>query len=226
MAHEAAVAAHGEQHDLDAVTLAEVRRERAEHVRAIELRAFQQLLRGGFELGKVIEVLLDHVRAFLAREVRRIHPVEGAAVVELRREIAHRLHARLVRVKERDHRACGGGTLRELAHVRRRDGVLLEQRVGEHFLQVVREPRVRVVRERGQVDVKNLRELDQQMRRQRTLIVLDEVEIAGRDLQPLRELRLRELLFAPEGAHFRTELESGSHVVPPERLTGCSRVSG
>ena len=139
--------------------------------------------------------------------MRGIDAVERAAVVELRGEIAHRLHARLVGVEQRDDRARRGGTLRELAHVVGRHRVLLEQRIGEDLLQGVGEARVRVVRERLQIDVEDLRELHQQMRGQRPLVVLDEIEVARRDLQPLGELRLGELLLAAQRPNLGTEFD-------------------
>src|SRR5204862_3048826 len=86
----------------------------------------------------------------------------------------------------------------------------------------VGEPHLAVVRERLQVDVEDLREPHQQMRRQRTLIVLDEIEIRRRDLQLFGELDLRELLAAAKPAHFGAEFGlwhgSGSSVA---RSRGC-----
>jgi hypothetical protein len=89
--------------------------------------------------------------------------------------------------------------------------VLFEQRIAEDFLEVVGDARVRIVGERRELDVKDLRELDEQMRRQWPLIVLDEVQVTRRDLEPRREVRLRELLLAPEGADLHAQLCGWRH---------------
>src|SRR3954453_15458298 len=68
-----------------------------------------------------------------------------------------------------------------------------------------------IIRKRVEIDFQHLRDLDQQMRRQRPLIVLDEIEIARRDLQLGREIRLREVLATTDGPDFGAE---GVHGCP------------
>ena len=69
--------------------------------------------------------------------------------------------------------------------------MLLEHRIAKRFLKIARQPRVIVVGKRIEIDLQNLRDFDQQMRRQRPLIVLDEIEVARRDLQLGRQIGLR-----------------------------------
>ena len=141
-ADESAVAADGHEHDLDAMPVAEVRHDRAIHVRPVERCLPRDLLGGRFELGEVIEILLDDVRGFLAGEMHRIDALQHTAVIELRREVTHRLDGRSVGVEEGDDRSRRGRALGQFAHVVGRDGMLLEQRIGEHFLQAVGDTRV------------------------------------------------------------------------------------
>jgi hypothetical protein len=83
--------------------------------------------------------------------------------------------------------------------------MLFEERIAEHLLQAVGKTRLVVVGECLQLDVKDLGELDQQVRRQRTLIVLDEIEVTRRDAELLGELRLRELFTPAHAPDLRAE---------------------
>ena len=50
--------------------------------------------------------------------------------------------------------------------------------------------------------MENLSQLDQQTRRQGSAVALDQVEVAGRDTQALRQLDLIEALLAAQGSNF------------------------
>src|SRR5438552_1385313 len=84
--------------------------------------------------------------------------------------------------------------------------MLLEQRIAKRFLKIGRQPPMIVIREGVQIYVQHLRNLDQQVCRQRTLIVLDEIEIARRNLQLRRQIALRQPLAAADRTDFRAEV--------------------
>jgi hypothetical protein len=79
--------------------------------------------------------------------------------------------------------------------------VLLEQRVAEHLGEVAHQPPVLVGGEGAQVDVERAREAQQQLRGERPAVVLDEVEVARRHAEPLRERGLRQPGARAHGAH-------------------------
>src|SRR5882724_3419479 len=86
--------------------------------------------------------------------------------------------------------------------------MLVEQRVAEDFLQLRGEAGVRVVGEGVETDVEDRGQLDQKMRGKGPLLMLDEVEIAGRDLEAAGKVALGELLAPAQRAHLGTEAES------------------
>src|SRR5207249_3515451 len=123
---------------------------------------------------------------------------------------------------ERHDGARGRGVLGELARIGERDRVLLEERVAEDLLQVGGEARRAVVGERRDVDAEDLGELDEQVRRQRPLVVLDEIEVAAGDVELAGQIRLTDALAAAEGPNFGTESEVAhesprAHAVRPYR---------
>ena len=61
--------------------------------------------------------------------------------------------------------------------------MLLEQRIAEYFLQIGGESVLRVIAERGELDVEDLSRFDEQIGRKLALIMLYEVEIARRDAE-------------------------------------------
>jgi hypothetical protein len=213
--------ARGRELHADVVRRSEVARHRAEDVVPFDAGLAREGLRRRLQLREVVQMVLDHVIHFLGREVRGIDAEEVAAVVQLRGQRARRLHRPAVGLVERQHRAGHAGVVGQLAHVAQRHRLLLEQRVAEHLLQVGGEPRAGVVRERLQLHLEHRGHLHQQMRRHRPLLVLDEVEVAGGDLQPRGQLGLRQLLPAAHGADFRAEAEGGgAHDLAPG--TRCS----
>ena len=136
-AHGAAIAAHRRQSHFDVVLVAQIACERSIRVGAID----HQLVRRRLELGEVIHIVLDHIRHFFRRKVRRVESEEVAAVVELGGESACRFDGRAIRVIERDDRARGRGILGELAKIGCVERVFFEERIAEDFLQVAGESR-------------------------------------------------------------------------------------
>ena len=61
--------------------------------------------------------------------------------------------------------------------------MLLEQRVAEDFLQIGGESVLRVIAERGELDVEDLSRFDEQIGRKLALIMLYEVQIARRNAE-------------------------------------------
>jgi hypothetical protein len=101
-----------------------------------------------------------------------------------------------------DHRARHVGRRpHELGELPARERVLLEQRVAEHLGEVAHQPPVLVGGEGAQVDVERAREAQQQLRGERPAVVLDEVEVARRHAEPLRERGLRQPGARAHGAH-------------------------
>ena len=172
---------------------------------ARELRLRSELLGRGLELREVIRVGLDHVPDLLAREVGRgAGPCHLVAVGEARREIVGARPRRLVRAVERQHSACGNGARdSHLPNVDRREVAFLEHGIGEGLRQIGNEARVLVGRERMHVHVEELRHANEKVRRQRPAVVLDEVQIAGRDRELLCELDLVEALATAQRANLR-----------------------
>ena len=72
------------------------------------------------------------------------------------------------------------------------DVALREDHVAERLLEISGEPPLVVLGERLQVHLEQLGELQQQGDRERTLVALDQVQVARRDPQALREVGLRE----------------------------------
>ena len=85
--------------------------------------------------------------------------------------------------------------------------MLLEEGIAEDLLQVGGEARRAVVGERRDVDAEDLGQLDEQVRRQRPLVVLDEIEVAAGDVELAGQIRLTDALAAAEGPDFGAESE-------------------
>jgi hypothetical protein len=128
------------------------------------------------------------------------------AVVHLAGQRARRLDRRSVTLIQRQDGARRSRMLGQLAHVHRCQRMLLEQRIAERFLKNGRQPCMIIVGEGVEINIQHLRNLHQQVRRQRPLIVLDEIEVARRDLQPRRQIALRQPLAASDRSDFRAEV--------------------
>ena len=105
------------------------------------------------------------------------------------RQRSRRLRASPERAVEREHRARGGGGVGcELPEIVRGQAVRLEERIAEGLEQIGQQPVLVVPAERLEVEVEGLRQLDQELGRERPPVVLDQVEVARRDPEPLGEL--------------------------------------
>ncbi len=79
------------------------------------------------------------------------------------------------------------------------------ERIRERLEEIGDDVRVLVGREGVYVDVEHLRELDEERRRKRPAVRLDQVQVARRDADPLGELDLGELLAPAQRPHLRAE---------------------
>ena len=162
-----------------------------------------ELLGRSLELGQVVADPLEIVADLLARDVRLRARAVGArqrlAIAQARREVICGGARRLIRAVQAQHGAGGlGARGRELADVDRREVVFFEQRIGERFGEIGDQPAVLIAGERTDVDAEELRQLDQQVRGQRAAVGLDQVEVARRDAELVRELDLRQSFPAPQ----------------------------
>src|SRR5205814_1812345 len=148
---------------------------------------------------------------FFRREVRRIDAEEIAAVVEFGGEGACRFDRRLIVAIEREHGSRDGWIFGDFANIGRRQWMFFEERIAEHFLQIGGESRGVVVGEGVELDLENLRDADEQMRRQRPLVVLDQIQIARRNVELCRKIGLRQPFAAPERADFGAQFVLCTH---------------
>jgi hypothetical protein len=107
---------------------------------------------------------------------------------------------------QRQHGAGDVGARRhEVGDLAPRQRVLLEHRVAERLGQVRDEPGVLAGGERLEIEVEVLREAQQQLRGERPPIVLDQVQVARRDAEPLGHRRLRQVEPGAQGADLLAE---------------------
>jgi len=79
--------------------------------------------------------------------------------------------------------------------------VVAEQPIGEHLPQPGLKLAFRGARQGGEIDAQHVGELDEQRGRHRPLVVLDQVQVAGRDPQAGRQGLLRQAAFEPQASH-------------------------
>jgi hypothetical protein len=138
----------------------------------------------------VVGVALDQVAHLLRREPRAVHPAHVPAVQHALGERLGRRARRAVGVVEVQHRARDVGLrARELAQRALAERVVVEEGVGEQLAQVALEPRLVAAAERAQVHLEALREPDEERRRERPPVVLEQVEVARRDAEAARRAR-------------------------------------
>src|SRR5206468_783385 len=102
--------------------------------------------------------------------------------------------------------------------IRVREPMALEDRVAEYLVQVGRKPDVLFRGEVLQIKLEDLSQPDEQGRRERAAVVLNEVEVARRDAQALRQVDLRHVLAPTKCAHLGPEKQCFRHLALPERL--------
>ena len=172
-----------------------------------------QGFRGLLEFGKVVAVGLDQV----AHPLDRVGLVARALVA-----VGHlRGHQRLAAaglgiggVEPLQRMGDAGAELGEVAQFLLRQVDLPEQRIGEDLVQFGEEAVLVGGGEIAQIEVIGLRQPQQDLRRHRALVALDQVDIARGNPEPLGDLGLRqaELLPDPPEARADKQLLSGDSV--------------
>ena len=140
--------------------------------------------------------------------MRGIDAEEIAAIIEFRGQRARRFNGAAIRVIQRDDGAGSRAVFREIAHVVRRQRMLFKKRIAEDLLQIGREVGLAVVSKRSELDLEDLRSFHEQMRRDRSLVVFNEIEIARRNLELRGEVRLRHAIAAAKTADLVSNSEN------------------
>jgi hypothetical protein len=165
------------------------------------------------ELREVVHVALDEVRDLLGGQPG-VEPGD-AALGDARGQGVGRLPGAAEGVVERHHRpghlGAGGGHLPDLGGG---EVVGLEDGVAEDLQQVGHRAGVVLGREGLEVQLQDLGQADEERRRERAPVVLDEVQVAGADAQPVGELGLGHALSAPHGPDLGAERGGGRHRNP------------
>ena len=144
-----------------------------------------QRLGGVFQRREMVGVVVEDVARFLGRQ--------QDAPPGRQRDAAGILARHPPGPVQRQHRARGRRAAADQGAdfgLRHRLGA--QQRVGEHLAQLRLQLALLGAGQGGQVDLQGLGELDQQAGGDAALVVLDQVQVAGRDAQPRRQRLLGE----------------------------------
>ena len=170
---------------------AQARRQRREQAFGRHVEFVAEGFRGRLEFGKVIAVGLDQVAHALDRvgfESRSLVAVghlggdQGLAAAGFG----------IGGVEPLQGMGHAGAQFGEVAQFLLRQVDLAEQRIGEDFVQLGKEAILVGGGEIAQIEVIGLRQPEQDLRRHRALIALYQVDIAGRNAEPLGDLGLRQ----------------------------------
>ncbi len=177
--------------DPDAVGLLHVLRQGLEQVLPLQPRIPPEFFGPLLEIGEVVHVPLDEVGDLFGGKTRDLDPFRLLPFRQALGQDPGRAPGPLIGVIQVEHRAGDDGRLTDLVpHVGRRQAQALEQRIAEHLEEVGDQALVLGAGERFQIEVELLRDAQEDLRAERALVVLDEVEIAGGDAETLRHLRL------------------------------------
>jgi hypothetical protein len=111
------------------------------------------------------------------------------------------------------HRICRiGAELDQIAQLLLGELDLPEQRIAEHFVQLGEESILVSGRKVAQVDVIGLRHLEQDLRRDRALVALDQVDVARRHAELVGHLGLRQPELAPDPPKARPHEQFGGRL--------------
>ena len=182
----------------------------ARHQPRIEVLLIEPGLRpegfgAGLELGEVIQVALDQIGDLLRGKVRGVDRLQGS-VGERGRERLRPFARNPVGTVEREHRpGRGGGRAGQLPQLGGGHVVGLQDRVAEHLHQLGDRPGLPLGGERLQVEIEDLGHADEERCRERAPVVLDQVQVARRDPEPLRELGLGQAPLPAQGANLSTQ---------------------
>ena len=169
-----------------------------------------QVLRGLFELRKIVAVSLDQVAHALDRV--GFEPRALVAVGHLRRHQCLAAAGLGIGGVQPLQGVCDAGAqFGEIAQLLLRQVDLPEQRVGEDLVQLGKETILVGGGEVAQIEVIGFGQPQQDLRRHRALVPLYQVDIARRNAQPLGDLGLRQpkLLADPPEAGPDEKLLSG-----------------
>src|SRR5690606_2049360 len=95
---------------------------------------------------------------------------------------------------------------------------LTEQRIGEHLVEFGEKAILIGGSEVAQVEIVGLRQPQQDLRRDRALVALDQIDVARRDAEALRDLGLGQAELLPDAAEARADEQllgwTGCHCGP------------
>ena len=202
----------GMRHDRDGDSAAlQVRDEARIRIRALEARLPHQPLGRLLESRKVVLVFLQDVGDFLRRQPRRVDPEQVAAVRNPGGHSLHGLERVAVRVVQLDDRPRDRLVRRRLPQVGRRHVVRLEEGVAEDLVEVGDGARLPIRPEALEVLRIQLGQPQQQRRRQGPLVVLDQVQVRGRDVELLRQVHLPQCTTPAQEPDLGAELRFTGH---------------
>ena len=192
---------------------------------AIEIAALQpavlpQAFGRRLQLREMVGMGLEQVAHLVLRKAGALHQMQLLAVGHPLRQRLQVVARAAEATVERHHRLPQSrGHRRQFAEILVLDVGAVEQRIGEHLAQPRHQPAFLVLGEGLQVDAELVTQLQQQRHRDRALVVLDQVQIAGGDAQLLRHLGLGQAVVAAQAADLRTQhrlLFHGRHDRPSD----------
>ena len=156
-----------------------------------------QVFRGGFQFGKIIAVGLDQV----AHALDRVALEFGALVAVGHLGCDHGLAAARLGVggiEPLQRMGDAGAEFGEVAQFLLGQVDLAEQRIGKDLVQLGEEAVLVGGGEVAQIEVIGLRQPQQDLRRHRALVALDQVDVGGRNAEALGDLGLRQPQLLPD----------------------------
>lgn len=170
---------------------AQASRERCEQSVRRHVQFIAQGFRGLFEFGEVIAVGLDQVAHAFDRVGFEAHAFIAIGHLGCHhRFAAARLGIGGIEPLQRMRHA--GAQFGQVAQLLLRQLDLAEQRIGEDLVELGEEAVLVGGGEVAQIEVIGLGEPQQDLRRHRALVALDQIDVAGRNAEPFGDLGLRQ----------------------------------
>ena len=167
--------------------LLQVPGERLEQVLAFQSRLAPEILGTRLELREVVHVSLDEIGDLFGGEAGDLDPFELLPLGQALGQGLRRGARRLVGVVQAEQRAGDQRRVADhLAHVGGRQPVSVEDRIAEDLEQVGHETFVLPAPKRLQIELELLGQPDEHLGAESAAVVLDEVEVAGGNPEPLR----------------------------------------
>ena len=198
---------HLDRHDpgLDAELALQALAHGRRQVLRVGLQLGDDLLGQGLQLGEVVALGADQIadpvggRGLLGGRPRPVRALEGA-------QVDHPAAIQIGAIEPRHRLGQARRQLGDLGRLVARNAQVGEHLVGQHLFQPG--PAARVVgREAAQVQVIGVGQAQQDLRRHRPLIALQQVQVAGRNAQLLGHPRLGHAQVAPQPFQPPTEKE-------------------